>query len=502
MAIQRDWKQEFLNLAEQQDEEQRVHKEQLSQLARAIVRLCIASSGFDPLLDKHLGRIRQFAKKERFREMLGQISELGDALLRQDTTDSDANTADTGLLERLLSHIDSRYPRDQATKRLLQRFRRSPESISDPDIDQLLQCLSPAATVEHADVGAVDEQHPSQVLAELLEHLEWPEQIQRDITSLREHLLQSPDPGGWVSALENVTTLLADVLGQTRLRIKATEDFLVQVTSQLEELDRYVSGSRDARQASLKSGQRLGHMVDEEVQQMHRRVATGNDLDLLRKQIGDSVDTIRQHVQSHILGERKRHAKTEQLENNLKQRTEQQEQELRQVRKQLREAHRRATLDSLTGIPNRMAYDERLAEEYKRWKRYNNFLVLMVWDIDDFKQVNDRFGHQAGDKTLRIIAQILKSRIRETDFIARYGGEEIVTLLIGSPVEDALKVAEEMRVAVEASAFHTGGKRVGITVSCGISEYRSGDTPESVFKRADKALYRAKAEGKNRCIAG
>ncbi len=501
MAIQRDWKQEFLDLADQQDEEQRIHKEQLGQLARAIVRLCIASSGFDPLLDTHLGRIRQFAKKERFREMLEQIGELGDALLRQDAGDGDANpAAGATLLERLLGHIESRRP-GQDTRRLLERFRGSPETVDDRDIDRLLQLLSPAADNE-TTAGSDTGNHPSKVLAELLRRLEWPEQIQRDIASLRERLLQSPDPGGWVSALENVTTLLADVLGQTRLRIKATEDFLVQVTSQLEELDRYVSGSRDARQASLKSGQRLGHMVDEEVRQMHKRVADGDDLDQLRRQIGDSVDTIREHVQSHILGERKRHAKTEQLENNLQQRTEQLEQELKQVREQLREAHRRATLDALTGIPNRMAYEERLAEEYKRWKRYNHFLVLMVWDIDDFKQVNDRFGHQAGDKTLRIIARILKSRIRETDFIARYGGEEIVTLLIGSPVEEALKVAEEMRAAVEASAFHTGGKRVGITVSCGISEYRGGDTPESVFKRADEALYRAKAEGKNRCIVG
>lgn len=501
MAIQRDWKQEFLDLADQQDEEQRVHKEQLGQLARAIVRLCIASSGFDPLLDKHLGRIRQFAKKERFREMLEQIGELGDDLLRQDTRNDDASEGAAGLLERLLGYIESRRP-GRDTRLLLERFRHSPETIRDQDIDQLLQRLVPEAAGDNAATAVDTGEQPTKLLAELLRRLEWPEQIRQDIASLRERLLQSPDPGGWVSALEDVATLLADVLGQTRLRIKATEDFLVQVTSQLEELDRYVSGSRDARQASLKSGQRLGHMVDEEVRQMHRRVAAGDDLDQLRKQIGDSVDTIRQHVQSHILGERKRHAKTEQLENNLQQRTEQLEQELQQVRKQLREAHRRATLDALTGIPNRMAYDERLAEEYKRWKRYNNFLVLMVWDIDDFKQVNDRFGHQAGDKTLRIIAQILKSRIRETDFIARYGGEEIVTLLIGSPVEEALKVAEEMRTAVEASAFHTGGKRVGITVSCGISEYRSGDTPASVFKRADEALYRAKAEGKNRCIVG
>ncbi len=490
MANQENWRQEYLDLATRQEEAQRVHAEQLSQLARAIVHLCIAASGFEPLLDQHLGQIRRFARKQRFRELIEQVGALDDALLRQEESAPPAAAPVTESAHaRLVAAIEQRGAGIPALAPLIQRLREQPEQLSADDIDRLLDTLAPRAR-----------QRPAERLAELLKNLEWPRRIEQDLHALRERLLSSERDDAWESALEQLAELLGGIAGEADQQVKATEDLLTQVTSQLKELDRYVSGARDARQASLKSGQRLGRAVDDEMRQMHAHAASGNDLAQLREQLDRSLATIRRHVRDHLAGEHKRHAKTERLENDLRQRTQHLERELAQVREQLREAHHRARQDAVTGIPNRMAYEERLEEEYKRWRRHNHFLVLMLWDIDDFKKINDRFGHQAGDKTLRIIARILESRIRETDFIGRYGGEEIATLLVGSPLTDARKVAEEMRHAIETSGFHSGGRSVRVTVSCGISEFRSGDTPDQVFERADAALYQAKAEGKNRCI--
>jgi diguanylate cyclase len=127
---------------------------------------------------------------------------------------------------------------------------------------------------------------------------------------------------------------------------------------------------------------------------------------------------------------------------------------------------------------------------------------LLVWDVDDFKSINDRFGHQAGDKALRVIAQSLKARLRETDFIARFGGEEFVCLLCGAEGMEALRVAEDMRRSVESNAFHSQGRPVSVTISCGLATFRQGDTLDDVFSRADLALYQAKKSGKNRCELG
>jgi diguanylate cyclase len=101
-----------------------------------------------------------------------------------------------------------------------------------------------------------------------------------------------------------------------------------------------------------------------------------------------------------------------------------------------------------------------------------------------------------------VIAQSLKVRLRETDFIARFGGEEFVCLLCGAEGDEALHVAEEMRLSVESNGFHSQGKPVPVTISCGVASFQQGDSLEKVFSRADKALYQAKRKGKNRCELG
>ena len=125
----------------------------------------------------------------------------------------------------------------------------------------------------------------------------------------------------------------------------------------------------------------------------------------------------------------------------------------------------------------------------------------MVWDVDNFKRVNDTYGHQAGDKVLKVITDFMSERIRSVDFIARYGGEEFVVVLPETRDNDAATIAEELRKGIAELNFHHHGSRVEITASCGFTECRTGDTPASIFERADKALYQAKQQGRNRCIA-
>jgi diguanylate cyclase len=121
--------------------------------------------------------------------------------------------------------------------------------------------------------------------------------------------------------------------------------------------------------------------------------------------------------------------------------------------------------------------------------------------VDRFKFVNDTYGHKAGDKALKVIAEILQENLRGTDFLARYGGEEFVIVMPSTALSDAFPVAEKLRAAIEASDFHYREQFVPITISCGMAGFRAGDTPETVFGRADSALYRAKKAGGNQCIA-
>jgi diguanylate cyclase len=142
-----------------------------------------------------------------------------------------------------------------------------------------------------------------------------------------------------------------------------------------------------------------------------------------------------------------------------------------------------------------------MEQEFARWKRYHQPLVLLIFDIDHFKRVNDTYGHKAGDKALKLIARTLQNNLRESDFLARFGGEEFVVLMPQTELNAAIGAANKLREAVEANQFHYQQKRVLITISCGATQFKDDDTIDSAFQRADQALYKAKQNGRNRCEA-
>ena len=158
---------------------------------------------------------------------------------------------------------------------------------------------------------------------------------------------------------------------------------------------------------------------------------------------------------------------------------------------------RLAAHDQLTGIYNRRRMDEIIRYELSK-RRKGNDLALLMYDIDHFKQINDTFGHDVGDEVLKGLTQLVAGTIRSGDSLGRWGGEEFLCLLSGTPIEGAQLVAERIRRLVEGHDFGRAGH---ITISIGVTEATSEDTLESLFIRADKALYEAKNGGRNRvCV--
>jgi diguanylate cyclase len=177
------------------------------------------------------------------------------------------------------------------------------------------------------------------------------------------------------------------------------------------------------------------------------------------------------------------------------------EAEANRLHDELKDEQRASTIDVLTKIPNRLAYEKRIDEELKRWQRFRQPTCIAVWDVDHFKRINDSYGHRAGDRVLLAVAECLSGRIRGTDFLARYGGEEFVMILPGTRLDDALRVIDEMRIAVSNIGFHFRGNPVSITISSGVTVIADADSAGSAFERADKALYQAKEDGRNRCVS-
>jgi len=167
-----------------------------------------------------------------------------------------------------------------------------------------------------------------------------------------------------------------------------------------------------------------------------------------------------------------------------------------------------ALTDSLTELPNRRAFDEALDREWKRTLREGSQISLLLLDLDHFKELNDRYGHQVGDDCLRAVAAAVLGAVRSTDAAARYGGEEIAVILPSTDTSSAIVVAEKVRSAVEALLItHEGNPDGGgwVTASVGVATAlsRQGGTmrmPESLLLAADNALYKAKHGGRN-CVA-
>lgn len=158
-----------------------------------------------------------------------------------------------------------------------------------------------------------------------------------------------------------------------------------------------------------------------------------------------------------------------------------------------------AFVDTLTGLQNRYSFNQRVAEEIERVKRYDSPLSLLLLDLDNFKRINDAYGHDAGDEVIRKVSATLRNMLREVDLVARWGGEEFVVLLPGVGLNNAIDVGEKLRKAA-ASLIHL--EKETVTISIGVSTWTQFDFMNLWFTRTDKALYHAKQQGRNRvCVS-
>ena len=155
-------------------------------------------------------------------------------------------------------------------------------------------------------------------------------------------------------------------------------------------------------------------------------------------------------------------------------------------------------MDALTEIGNRRSMEVKLQACVEECCQLGRSAAVLFVDIDHFKDVNDTHGHEAGDQVLKMVAQTLKHNLRSSDVVARWGGEEFLTLLYGVDKKVLAWTAEKLRILVASSFLEVGGVEVRVTISLGATLLRSGDTPQSVVARADALLYESKAEGRNR----
>jgi diguanylate cyclase len=336
----------------------------------------------------------------------------------------------------------------------------------------------------------------------LLDQLALLPELRPMIAGLRADAASSLTAADLAPLLERVARLASEQRAAAQREKFELEHLLQQLTSRLDEIAAHLAGDVEEQTAAQHDTENLNLLVSGEVEELKTNVMRSLDLPAMREQVTLRLAAINGHLHEFHGREESRVKTYRERVGRMRSRIRELERESHSLHVSLQEEQRLAMIDALTGIPNRAAYDERIEQEFRRWKRFGRTVSILAWDIDHFKTINDAYGHKAGDKVLRVLGQQLAKHVRETDFVARYGGEEFVMLLVGSSPAEGHTVADKIRIEISQLGFHFHDKPVTVTASCGITNFIAEDSPDAAFDRADRALYQAKEAGRNRCVVG
>lgn len=321
-------------------------------------------------------------------------------------------------------------------------------------------------------------------------------------SKLRKAILTAEEPG-------NLTALQGDLLTFIQMYHRALNeernqitDFISEIESSLMEVERqFLSWITESEQSSLNDTTSFNTIIEGHVEDMKKSAQLSTTLAEFRNVVILRLASIREALEQKRKAEELREETVNVQMENLQQNIQKMKKEIDQVQEKRKALEKEILIDQLTGIANRRAGKQRLKEEMQRYLRYRQNFSVLLFDIDHFKSVNDRFGHWAGDKCLKEIIKRIKPMLREADFLARWGGEEFVIVFPGTAIDNAVSVAERLRRAIENTRLLYHKQEIAVTVSIGVAEVSQEDQSlEMIFSRADKAMYEAKKTGRNKVV--
>jgi diguanylate cyclase len=480
-----DWREKYLAALERIETQTNTWKQVDDVLRRIIKRLCIAARGIDRGLDEELALLSGALRADESPAALEtRLTRLSAAVAALDAPAGNAPPTESAPSKAKLAAPDRQNAPEVPNE---------PEASNEPQMPNGREVPTAAeAPNERATLA--------EPLLVILDCLGLEDQTGAEVAALRARLAAPPASDEFENALWQLGDLVASEQRRLAGEKSEVERLLKQITSRLGEFTTFLSEVDADQGEAERSGRELSEQLRGEVEGIGSTVRLATSLGALQQTVAARLEAIDSHLRSFRARASERVQIYHERAERMRARVAQLETTRAALEKSLAREQRLALRDGLTGIANRMAYDERIALEWKRWRRFRQPLSLVTWDLDRFKTLNDTYGHRAGDRVLRAFASLLRAKVRETDFVGRYGGEEFVMLLIGTRAADANIVAEGIREEIGRLGFHFRGAPVGVTASCGIAEARDDETPERFFDRADRAMYRAKEAGRNRCV--
>ncbi len=507
---QNDVKQQLANAVKARKQLEDTYESQFKILSQFVSRLSLACKGIDIDLDNKLARLRQeFAKGTDLEKILPLVESAVEAL--------------KALESRQLSDLKKAQNTLTDAGKLLQKQRGLPDQLRRDLRDLLTKVEEPSATVQaflphlthltelYQAALATKQQNEQSDTADDDKYQAICKQISIELTNLLSELAFE---GKYGQDIEKIRlTLLSDVSIEALLQscLRTIEIIIASVTDErqsaqhfLLKLNEALTGVQQAVVSSLNTSNNikekmllLNQQIEQQISNLTADTKSATSLEQLQSLVGTKLSAITCSLREKEQLEKDERELMLTTLRHMESRLAELEQEAAQFKKRLAEQKFRSLQDALTELPNRAAFDERFELEIRRSQRYGKPLSIALADVDHFKQINDNYGHSAGDKTLKVIAQALKQSLRETDFIARYGGEEFIILFPETHLSELKLPLNNLKDRIKKIPFKFKDKNVPISISFGATELKSTDNNRAAFDRADEALYEAKRAGRD-----
>lgn len=280
------------------------------------------------------------------------------------------------------------------------------------------------------------------------------------------------------------------------IRNKELEEFIRQMMQQLEKTEIHLSMELSSQENKFTEDREFENVITDHMKMIKHDFSKG-DLKSVKEAVMSKIDNINKGIEKKKEQDVLRKEQTEKALKSLSAEINGIRKEANEIKKKTVKLEIESSHDELTGLYNRKAYNQNILETIAYINRYDEPASLMVCDIDYFKKINDSFGHKVGDLVLKKLSILLREKLRENEFISRYGGEEFAVIVPHTSLNEARKIGEGLRDYIDKFIFSYKDQQIPVTVSVGISSFRKDDDCYTIFDRADEALYLAKRSGRN-----
>lgn len=481
------------------------YTQDINLLSELIIKLTQASAGMDHELDNKLIKLRGLLQRN------ASMAELHDVI-------SDAH----GIIQQHVVNIQRQLKQtDEKTQLALGYLRRQPlvpklrqqlaaieQQLDAPSIAfthylpivlQIIELLVQAGSITPTDSDNGDTSAATEKLLELLSQVDFDGSTGQLVQRIRQRLSK---PLSSAQFTDLTLQLIQHIFNSINAERQSAQSFLLELNQTLGLVQGALQQTLEKRNQFHDQSGSLNQQLQSNMQQLGESVAAATQLNELKQQVNEHMLAINDALEQKLTLERDERRLFEQNYQKAATRMVHLERQVEQYKRQLAEQKFKSLQDALTKLPNRAAFEERLEVEFERWTRYKEPLCIAVADIDHFKRINDNYGHIAGDKTLQVIASMLRKSVKHSDFVSRYGGEEFVIIFPQTQMQQALERLQTVREKISQIPFKFKSEDIRITVSIGIAQFtQDSDTVVTVFEAADKALYEAKRRGRDQILS-